>query len=185
MNAQEIIERLLNENPPLHFLTEEDANLLATYGWKQQTGFISWAVAPEVIRYLANIVKSYHMTIETGCGQTTVALAALAKHHICVTCPDPENIQLTKDYMDKIGIPRDRVTFVLESSDAALPKLTPAQMFDVAFIDGCHGYPFPALDWHFIDLHMKIGGVIGFDNTEIRAVQSHQHSSKKTNLTGW
>ena len=42
-----------------------------------------------------------------------------------------------------------------------------------AWLDGEHGYPFAALDWHYIDKHLKVGGVIGFDNTEIPSVHNH------------
>jgi hypothetical protein len=44
---------------------------------------------------------------------------------------------------------------------------------DFAYIDGCHGYPFPALDWHYVDLLLKIGGTIGMDNAELRPVDDH------------
>jgi len=110
------------------------------------------------------------LTIETGGGHTTIAFAALAKHHTCVTV-DESNVELTKKYMSQIGLPAEKVTFVLESSDTALPKLT--GMFDFAFIDGNHAYPYPSLDWHYLDKHLKVGGVIGLDNTEIRAVYEH------------
>jgi hypothetical protein len=75
--------------------------------------------------------------------------------------------------MAQIGIPVDKTTFILEPSDTALPKLSLPEKLDFAFIDGCHGYPFPAMDWHFIDLRLKVGGIVGFDNTEIRCVRDH------------
>ncbi len=62
---------------------------------------------------------------------------------------------------------------IVESSDFALPKLPAEQKFDFAFIDGSHGYPMPALDWHYVDLHLRIEGQIGFDNMEIPAVHDH------------
>jgi predicted O-methyltransferase YrrM len=133
---------------------------------------MSWAVPPHVIRYLAATVKREHLTIETGAGQSTVAFAALAKHHTCVTI-DEYCVEATKRYLDELGIPRDKVTFIIESSDTALPRLAMTEKLDFAYIDGQHGYPFAALDWHYIDPHMKVGGIMGFDNIEVPSVHNH------------
>ena len=165
-----LIEQLIADNPQLHVLTETHSALLLKFGVDLKPGRISFAIPPEMIRYLASVVKNTDLTIETGGGHTTIAFAALARHHTCITI-DESNIDMTKKYMRQIGLPAEKVTFVLESSDTALPKLT--ETFDFAFIDGNHAYPYPALDWHYIDKQMKIGGVIGFDNTEIRAVYEH------------
>lgn len=173
MMDQEIIERLLRENPKLHYLPAKLAKRASDHGYKMEPGPLSLAVSPEVIQYMARTVTSAHLTIETGVGQTTVALAALAKHHTAVTYPDLVSLGMIKDYMTQVGIPGEKTTFILESSATALPKLSVPEKLDFAFVDGCHGYPFPALDWHFIDLNLRIGGIIGFDNTEIRSVRDH------------
>ena len=173
MNEQTIIERVIADNPQLHWASDAVADHLSKlYGRAFKAGPISHAVPPVILRYLAGIVRSDHLTIETGSGQTTVALAALARHHVCIS-PDTESVELIKQYMDRVGISRDKVRFVVEGSDTALPRLALSEQVNVAFIDGCHGYPFPAMDWHFIDLHTKIGGIVGIDNTEIPAVQNH------------
>src|SRR5205809_762843 len=172
VTPQDIVERLLRDNPQLHVLTDDQVATLRPFGMELKPGPASHAVPPEVIRYLAKSVKSSDRTIETGGGHTTIAFAALAHHHTCVTI-DKTSVELTRNYMKEIGISAEKVTFLLESSDTALPKLPAEETFDFAFIDGSHSYPFPALDWHYIDKRLKIGGIIGFDNTEIRAVHDH------------
>lgn len=172
MTPQETVERLLDDNPRLHLLSEEHAALLAKYGVRAPAGPANHAVAPEVLRYFARVVKPDHLTIETGGGHTTVALAALARHHTCVTI-DRESVELTREYMGRVGIPESKVTFFVESSDQALPKLPADAQFDFAFVDGNHAHPFPAIDWHYIDLRLKTGGILGMDNTEIRSVWEH------------
>ena len=167
-----LVEQLLKDNPPLHILTEEHSKVLKDFGMDVKPGPISHAVPPEVISYLVRNVKDTARTIETGGGHTTVVLAALAQHHTCITI-DTDCVKLTKEYMDRIGIPREKVTFIVESSDTALPRLSLSETFDFAFIDGGHGYPFPALDWHYIDQRLKLGGIVGLDNTEIPAVYEH------------
>ncbi len=171
MQAQEIAKRLITEQPLLHFASEEVAREVVEYtGLDFKAGPTSFAVASFVIEYLAEIVKSDHLTIETGGGHTTVLLAALSRHHTCIT-PDTKSIESITAYMEEVGIPKDKVSFVAESSEIALPKLEVREKLDFAYIDGNHAYPIPAIDWHFIDLHMKVGGIIGLDNAEIPAVE--------------
>jgi predicted O-methyltransferase YrrM len=170
MPAQEIVERLIADEPQLHFASEDLAREVVQYtGLDFKAGPTNFAVPPFVIRYLAEIVKDDHLTIETGGGHTTVLLAALSRHHTCVT-PDTKSIESIKGYMEKVGIPQDKVSFFPEPSEIALPKIELPEKLDFAYIDGNHAYPIPAIDWHFIDLHMKVGGIIGLDNAEIPAV---------------
>src|SRR5262249_13782060 len=78
-----------------------------------------------------------------------------------------------RDYLERIGVPPEKVTFILGSTDDTLPRLEIGKILDFAYVDGCHGYPFPALDWHYIDKHLKIGGLLGMDNVELRPVREH------------
>ena len=143
-------------------------------GFPVTTGELCLAPSTEVLEWIAGHVTSDMRTIETGAGYTTVLFAALAKHHYCCTMIADE-IQRIRAYMQQIGIPLDKVTFLEGSSDVVLPQLQlqSGLRVDFAFIDGCHGYPFPSLDWHYIDKILNIGGVIGMDNAELRAVREH------------
>lgn len=69
--------------------------------------------------------------------------------------------------------PLEKISFLLGSTDETLPKIELKHVFDFAYIDGNHGYPFPALDWHYIDLRLKVGGIVGMDNVELRPVREH------------
>jgi hypothetical protein len=112
------------------------------------------------------------ITIETGAGHTTIVFAALAKHHYCCTVMQDE-IDRIRAYMERIGIPLEKVTFLQGSSDTVLPRLQLEQRVDFAYIDGCHGYPFPAMDWHYIDRFLNTGGILGMDDVELRPVREH------------
>ncbi len=178
MDAHELLERLLADKPQLHYLSEDaeqdvkEFSFASAVGLNMRSGPASWACSTEVLRYLVNNVQEGFLTLETGAGYSTVIFAALAQHHICIT-PDKHGAELVQQYMDRVGIPAAKVTFILEPSDIALPKLQLSNKVDFAFVDGCHGYPFPALDWHYIDLQLETGGIIGFDNTELRSVRVH------------
>ena len=165
---EDFISRLIQDRPLLHVVSQKDEEEYGFLGLK--AGPVSWAVDTEVLRYLPRVVKPDHRTLETGCGYTTVAFAALGARHICVN-PKPDECQRIEDYLKSIGAPTDRLEFVVASSDAGLASLDPALKLDLGFIDGCHGFPFPALDWHYIDQHLEIGGVLGVDDTNIASVQ--------------
>jgi hypothetical protein len=167
-----LVERLISDAPKLHFISESDANWMTEQGLTVEPGPTSWAVPPQVLRYFAIAVKPQHLTIETGAGYSTVALAVLARHHTCITI-DQYSVDATRRYLDDIGVGRDRVTFIVEPSDSALPKLGVDDRFNFAYVDGEHGYPVAALDWHYIDKHLEIGGIVGFDNVEIPSVHNH------------
>lgn len=171
-----VIEQLIRDNPKLHYYSEEqvlkEKAHAAKFGYDIKPGVTSWAVHPDILRGMQKWVSPASLTIETGCGQTTVALSSLAKHHICVTL-DKRSCRAVEAYMDGKGLSRSNLSFMEESSETALPKLSPSDKLDFAYIDGCHGYPFPALDWYFIDKHLKAGGIMAFDNTEIPTVKYH------------
>lgn len=168
----EILRSLEEDVPLFHSVPPEAVGLLAEAGFHVQPGDYSWAVGSAVLRWIANYVGPEMLTVETGAGHTTVVLAALAGHHYCHTVAETEARRIG-EYLDRLGVSRDRVTFTIGSTDQTLPRLAPAAPLDFAYIDGCHGYPFPALDWHYIDRHLKVGGVIGMDNVELRPVREH------------
>ena len=165
---ERFISRLIQEKPLLHVVTQGDEEEYGFLGIK--AGPVSWAVDSEILRHLQKIVKPNHRTLETGCGHTTVAFAALGARHICVN-PKAEEAQSIRDYLKSIGASTDRLQFILESSDVGLVSLGSEVKLDMGFIDGCHGFPFPALDWHYIDQHLEVGGILGVDDTNIQAVK--------------
>ena len=179
MSAKQLhpaIEQLIRDNPKFHHYSEEqvlkEKAHAAKFGYDIKPGVTSWAVHPEILRRMQQWVSPASHTIETGCGQTTVALTALASRHVCVTL-DTRSCRAVEAYMDGKGLSRKNLSFMEESSETALPRLSLSDKLDFAYIDGCHGYPFPALDWYFIDKHLKVGGVMAFDNTEIPTVRYH------------
>jgi predicted O-methyltransferase YrrM len=167
-----LVERLMEDKPKLHQLSEEEAkDIGARTGVPLEAGLVSWAVPRQVLEYFGRVISPKDRTAETGGGYSTVALAALAGHHDCFT-KDVRSAELTHAYLTSLGI-ADKATIIVGGSEVSLGRLSDEQRYDFAFVDGCHAYPLPAIDWHFLDLHLKIGGVMGFDNVEIPAVHTH------------
>lgn len=167
-----VLARLAEDKPLFHSIDEDGGESAALAGITLRRGDCSWAVGSGVLQWIAAHLSGEMVTIETGAGYTTVLFAALARHHYCCTYSRREEDKL-RAYLEQIRIPNDKVTFLIGSTEETLPRLSIETPIDFAYIDGCHGYPFPALDWHYIDKHLKVGGIIGMDNVELRPVREH------------
>jgi hypothetical protein len=172
MTPREVLVRLAVDQPKFHYVTEEGSRNLRECGVNLPAGDMSIAVTPGVLTWIADHVRPGAVTAETGAGYTTVLLSALAGRHYCFTYDTLERDKITA-YLPTVGIDPLRVTFHIGSTDQTLPAFCPDMPLDFAYIDGCHGYPFPALDWHYLDKHLRIGGMVGMDNVELRPVREH------------
>lgn len=171
-SPQSIVQRLLDDQPLFHSLDRDGARWLAEQGIAMAAGDFSLAVGPAVLHWIADRVTSAMRCIETGAGYTTVLLAAVAHSHLACT-PAASEERRIRDYLSQIGVQQSKVEFLIGPSDEMLPRLDPSARFDFAFIDGAHGYPMPALDWHYIDRRLEVGGLLAMDNVELRPVREH------------
>ena len=173
MDKTTVLARLAQDKPQFHYLSDDDVRRVAEAGVTLASrGDHSWGVGSKILQWIADHLTGDMVTIETGAGHTTVLFAALAKHHYCCT-PSQREADKIRAYLDALGVPHDKLTFLIGSSEDTLPRLQCETLIDFAYIDGCHGYPFPALDWHYIDKHLKVGGIVGMDNAELRPVREH------------
>lgn len=172
MDKTRVLARLAQDKPLFHYLDEDGVQRVTSAGITAARGDCSWAVGSGVLQWIADHLSSEMVTIETGAGYTTILFAALAKHHYCCTLSQREADKI-RAYLKQIQITDDNLTFLIGSTDETLSRLGTETVIDFAYLDGCHGYPFPALDWHYIDKHLKVGGIIGMDNVELRPVREH------------
>ncbi len=104
-------------------------------------------------------------TLETGAGMSTVLFALRGCEHRCIT-PSREETQRITNYCHRRAIPLDRVQFVHEVSQRALPALEPRPL-DFALIDGSHAFPTVFLDWFHIAARLKRGGQLLIDDLQL------------------
>jgi predicted O-methyltransferase YrrM len=151
-----ILERVLADPPAVH---------------PMEDGLGVWSTDEDCYRFLAGLVEPGTRTLETGCGTSTVLLAALGAQHICVT-PGPEERDRLLAHGASRGIPIDAVRFEVASSHDALPRLAADGVaLDVVLVDGAHGFPLPIIDWFYAGSMLRRGGVLIVDDITLPAVR--------------
>jgi len=148
----DIVDRLLRDRPRFHV-----------------QGTTRWDSLPDTLRAIGQAVSEGDRTIETGCGASTVIFTGQGAHHT-VLSPDAEEHARVRDYLEKIGVDDSRLISEVGVSDRVLPSLCRHRIFDAAYIDGAHSFPYPAIDWHYITRALKVGGKLIMDDIPIPAV---------------
>ncbi|KPK74379.1 MAG: hypothetical protein AMJ79_14300 [Phycisphaerae bacterium SM23_30] len=153
MKSEEKFARLLDDRPLLH----------------------DWASTPQsslgVLKYIYHNARPQMTTLETGAGHTTVAFAIVRTRHTCIT-PYRSDFDNVIEYCRRIGVDTDCLTFIDKSSDMALAGDDPIpSQLDFVFIDGAHRFPYPVIDWHYTQNRLKVGGILGLDDTAMPSVR--------------
>jgi hypothetical protein len=145
----DIVDRLLTDRPRFHV-----------------KGTTRWDSLPGTLRAIQQSVHDGNRTLETGCGASTVIFAAQGTHHTVIS-PDAEEHKRVRDYLKEISVDDSRLVSIVGGSDLVLPDLCTERILDVAYIDGAHSFPYPAIDWHYMTRALKIGGRLIMDDIPI------------------
>ncbi|HJZ48408.1 MAG TPA: class I SAM-dependent methyltransferase [Roseiflexaceae bacterium] len=116
--------------------------------------------------FLDRQVRQGMRTLETGSGVSTIVFANKGARHTCIA-PDAAQVALIQHYCQQHAIPTADLEFVVEASEDALPRLPKQEIYDLALIDGRHGFPNPIVDWYYIARVLKIGGLVVIDDLHI------------------
>ncbi len=126
-------------------------------------------LSPEILHFIETRVDADSATLETGSGASTVLFAMKRTRHIAIT-PDAQEVERVTGYCREHGVDHERVQFVVDCSEQALPRLATPPL-DLVVIDGRHGFPAPYIDWYYTAPKLKIGGLLVVDDTWIYACQ--------------
>ncbi len=148
----DLIKSIVSEQPKLH-----------------ASGTTSWATSEDVVRQIKAYVKSGFNTIETGCGLSTIVFALCGCRHVCVT-PSQDEAQRVRDLCNRYGIDTSGLRFCIGSSATVLATHSFDQPLDFIFIDGAHRFPYPILDFHYTEQHLRLGGILAVDDANIPTV---------------
>jgi len=146
------IERVLADPPQVH----PEANGV-------------WSTDPACYEYMATLASPGSRTLETGLGVSTVLFALWGCRHTCVVHSEPEVISC-QNYLRARGIPDDAVDFQVGPSEQVLPNLMLRDL-DLVFIDGCHGFPLPVIDWFYAAAMLRAHGVAVLDDAQLHQVR--------------
>jgi predicted O-methyltransferase YrrM len=121
----------------------------------------------EPLNALIQSVGPGAITLETGCGGSTVVFAAAGADHTVVT-PNEGEAERVREFCRTHGVSLERVDFRIGSSDRLLVDWSTP--LDLLLIDGAHRFPFPFIDWHYAASHLKVGGRLFVDDVAIPTV---------------
>lgn len=118
-----------------------------------------------MLRYLDRVLVPGAKTLETGAGVSTLVFAMNQAEHTVVV-PDPGQAERILKWGKSNGLSMNNLRFELKRSEEVLPTLDITDL-DVVLIDGAHGFPSPFLDWYYAARHLRVGGVVVVDDTQI------------------
>ncbi len=128
-------------------------------------GTISWGLSYEVLSYINEHANETFRTLETGAGLSTILFALKGTEHTCIL-PDKDIIDRIAEYCAQKQISLQKVNFVLDISENALPRLELTAL-DLVLIDGRHGFPAPFIDWYYTAPALKLKGTLIIDDTQL------------------
>jgi hypothetical protein len=103
---------------------------------------------------------------------STVLLAAWGCDHLAIV-PFQNEVNAIIEYCVEHQIQSDSLDFDVRPSEVALPTLASSHDgLDLVFIDGCHGFPMPIIDWFYGAALLRRGGVVIFDDVQLPQVRS-------------
>lgn len=154
-----IVDRVIAEQPAFHAGGER-----------------AWCALPDTLGLIASLVQPGMTTIETGAGSSTVTFAAAGGRHTAIS-PAPDEHERIRSYCENRGVDTRHLAFIAEPSELALPRLMAEETeVDVAFIDGKHSFPGPAVDFAYLSRMLRVGGTLILDDVPIPSVAVvHRH----------
>jgi len=132
-------------------------------------GFMVMGLTEPALKFIYENVDQSCVTLETGCGLSTVVFALTGSRHT-VIAPAPTEFEITRAYCRDRGIAVSQIDFITEPSQRALPDLELAPL-DLVLIDGGHGFPTPYIDWFYTAGKLKKGGFLLVDDVWVWSCQ--------------
>jgi len=109
---------------------------------------------------------------ETGCGKSTIFLSRISNKHKVFCLDDREEGESSSVayFMNCPATRLETVETVFGPTQATLPAYKNHVPYDLALIDGPHGFPFPDLEYFYFYPHLKTDGLLVVDDIHIPTI---------------
>ena len=131
---------------------------------------------PEHLRMIAEHIRRDHpdggaRIIETGAGNSTLTFLHLDPARVVSVAYDDELERRIRDAGSDLGAPVDRLEYHSGRSELVLPTVTDGDArYDVALIDGGHGWPTVFVDFCYLNSVLAKGALLLIDDVSIYAI---------------
>jgi hypothetical protein len=126
----------------------------------------------DVLQVLEDLApQPMDLSMETGCGKTTILLSNLSAHHYTFAYDDRAYENSSVAYYSNCPLYRaERTTEVFGPTQQTLPTFKFDQPIDLALLDGPHGYPFPELEYYYVYPNLRTGALLVLDDIHIPTI---------------
>jgi predicted O-methyltransferase YrrM len=111
--------------------------------------------------------------VETGAGNSTIVFLMAKAQRVLTFALEPELETRIRGYCETNGVDAQSLEFIVGRSELTLPlaAMNNVGHFDMALIDGGHGWPTVFIDFCFLNLMLRRGGVLLVDDIQLHSVR--------------
>lgn len=148
----EILQKLIAELPMFH--------------GRENAGTQQYAITHDILQWINNNLQRDSVTLETGCGYSTVVFMLYSKVHYAISPFWQEHEEIKKWCADK-GVSIENTKFIESASQEIIHSLQFEEELDMVLIDGDHAFPAPFIDWYYTADKIKKHGILIVDDTQL------------------
>lgn len=147
------LDCLFNEQPKFH--------------GREKAGTEHYPISDDVLLWIFDHLQPGTVTLETGCGYSTVVFALRSGRHTVIS-PFYQEHDVIKKWCLSHDIPVKNMEFIAALSQDVIHSLPADFKPDMVLIDGDHAFPASFIDWYYTADRLKQGGYVIVDDTHLR-----------------
>lgn len=155
----------VENQPAIPRLVQQIADLPADW---HGAGTMPGSVLDAIVRHTHH--QQLKHSLETGAGKTTLLFSHISADHK-VFAKENENRSITV-VLESSLLNRETVEFIEGPTQLTLARyeFRPEEKFQLALLDGPHGYPFPDLEYYYVYPHLDTGALLIIDDIHIPTI---------------